>query len=368
MKLGHRLEWISENLRLPEFKPEFPRFILHLPLRTSDQAATGRTIDFYQQALDHPAYDAFWKSVSTREQIGRVRVPVFSAGGWYDNFLESDLEAFRLLRDRGRVSRIVIGPWAHNFSYQFPGVDFGPAARTGLREMQFEWFDYWLKKPDAGRDSATVTNPPVRIFVMGANRWRDEREWPLRRAVPTPFFLAGRGHANTASGHGRLDSHAPRHAAPDEFVYDPRNPVPTAGGSVCCNPKLLPWGPLDQRAVEKRRDVLVYTSPPLKAPRRGDRPRARYAVRFDVGAGYGFHGQAGGRVSGWPGAQPHRRHPAVAIPRFHRAAGARDSGLCVCDHDRCRGDEQRIRQGPSDPPGGLEQQFPALRPQPQHRP
>jgi len=266
LKLGHRLEWISENLRLPEFKPEFPRFIRHLPLRTSDQAATGRTIDFFQQALDHPAYDAFWKSLSTREQIGRVRVPVFSAGGWYDNFLESDLEAFRLLRDRGRVSRIVIGPWAHNFSYQFPGVDFGPAARTGLRELQFEWFDYWLKNPDAGRDASGVTNPPVRIFVMGANRWRDEREWPLRRAVPTPFFLAGRGRANTLGGHGRLDSHAPRRAAPDQFVYDPRDPVPTAGGSVCCNPKLLPWGPLDQRAVEQRRDVLVYTGPPLKRP------------------------------------------------------------------------------------------------------
>lgn len=266
MKLGHRLEWMSENLRVPEYKPEFLRFIRHVPLRTADRAATGRTIDFFQKALDHPAYDSYWRSISTREQIDRVRIPVFIAGGWYDNFVESDLEAFRLLREKGRVARVLIGPWPHNFSYQFKGVDYGPAARTGLRKLQFQWFDYWLKRADAVREPGPVADPPARIFVMGANRWRDEQEWPLRRAEQTPFYLTGGGKANTSGGDGRLAAHVQRHAAFDEFIYDPRDPAPTAGGAVCCNPRLLPWGPMDQRAVEKRRDVLVYTSAPLQEP------------------------------------------------------------------------------------------------------
>jgi hypothetical protein len=183
LKLGHRLEWLSENFKVPQFKPEFTGYTRHLPLRTADHAATGRTIGFFQKALDHPAYDSYWKSVSTREHIDSVRVPVLSAGGWYDNFVESDLDAFRLLRERGRVARIVIGPWPHNFGYEFKGADYGPEAKAELRKLQLEWFDYWLKRPDSGRDPAVVANPPVRIFVMGANRWRDEQEWPLRRAA-----------------------------------------------------------------------------------------------------------------------------------------------------------------------------------------
>jgi uncharacterized protein len=266
LKLGHRLEWLSENFKVPQFKPEFTGFTRHLPLRTADHAATGRTIGFFQKALDHPSYDSYWKSISTREHIDGVRVPVFAAGGWYDNFIESDLEAFRLLRERGRVARIVIGPWPHNFAYQFKGADYGPEAKAELYRLQREWFDYWLKGPDSGVDRAAVANPPLRIFVMGANRWRDEQEWPLRRAQPTAFYLDSRGRANSLHGDGRLERHPRRRGTADRFVYDPRDPVPTAGGAVCCNPTLLPWGPLDQRAVEGRPDVLVYTSAALKRP------------------------------------------------------------------------------------------------------
>jgi putative CocE/NonD family hydrolase len=118
MKLGHRLEWLAENLRVPGYHPEFERFVRRVPLRTADVAATGRVVDFFQRALDHPSYDAYWKSISTREQIGRVRAPVFAASGWFDNFAQSDLEAFRLLREHGKEARLVIGPWPHNFGYQ----------------------------------------------------------------------------------------------------------------------------------------------------------------------------------------------------------------------------------------------------------
>ncbi len=258
LKLGHRLLWLADNLRAPDFiKPEFSRFVLHLPLRTADRAAAGQRLDLYQKALDHPAYDAFWKSVSVRERIGEIRVPVFSSGGWYDNFIESDLAAFTALRKLGRQARLVVGPWPHNMSAPFPGVSFGPESSVPIRTLQLGWFDYWLKP---GAEKTLPAGGPLRIFVMGANRWRDEQEWPLKRTRWTEMYLSSGGNANTLNGDGALTTRPARRQQPDRYAYDPRNPVPTMGGAVCCNPKVFPWGPIDQRTVERRRDVLVYDS------------------------------------------------------------------------------------------------------------
>ncbi len=102
MKLGHRLLWMSLNLTPPGIaKPKFGDYIYHLPLRTVDRSATRRTLGFYQTILNHPTYDSFWRNLSIRENIERVHVPVFSVGGWYDNFVESDLEAFSALAQAG---------------------------------------------------------------------------------------------------------------------------------------------------------------------------------------------------------------------------------------------------------------------------
>jgi putative CocE/NonD family hydrolase len=255
IKLGHRLQWMAENMRAPGFRlPELAKFIFNLPLRTSDLAATGQRSEMYQASLDHPTYDSFWKAISTREQIGRVDIPVLSFGGWYDNYAENDLEAFRRLRALSRDAHVVIGPWAHSLPSTFPGFDFGPEANLAIRRMQLEFFDRWLKPPDPAR-KATFEAPPARLFVMGVNHWKDEQEWPPRNS-PTHLYLSSGGH---------LLANPPASGKPDEFVYDPRKPVPTVGGAVCCNPKIIPWGPVDQQTVEKRRDVLVYTGSPLKS-------------------------------------------------------------------------------------------------------
>jgi uncharacterized protein len=261
-QIGHRLLWMSENLRAPGFTPPaFDRYVRVLPLRSLDQAAAGQRLAILQKALDHPADDAFWATTSTREHLDRVRVPVFSVGGWYDCFVESDLAAFSVLQRNSGVHRIVIGPWPHNMSLKFTTADFGGESGAPIRRMQIEWFDQWLKS----KDTPVMSRPPVRIFVMGANRWRDEHEWPLARARMTPFYFASNGRANTLTGDGSLIARSPRTAKPDRFEFDPRNPVPTAGGATCCNPKVFPWGPMDQRAIERRPDVLVFSSPPLKA-------------------------------------------------------------------------------------------------------
>ncbi len=261
MKLGNRLLWMSENMRAQGFRPpSFRDFVLKIPVRALDVVATGARSEMYQEALNHPAYDAFWQEISTRMRLERVRVPVFSVGGWYDNFVESDLTAFAALHRHSTVHRIMVGPWPHNMNLKFSTVDFGPKASVPLRTLQLEWFDQWLR----GKDTTLLSRPPARIFVMGVNRWRDEREWPPARARETPFYLRSRGHANTASGDGALSVKPGTRDAVDRYTFDPWRPVPTLGGPVCCNPKVFAWGPMDQRPVEKRSDVLVYTSPPLK--------------------------------------------------------------------------------------------------------
>jgi uncharacterized protein len=260
-KAGNRLLWMSENLRAPGFRPPvFAEFIWKLPLRLLDNAATGQRIDFYQKAMDHPAEDSYWRGLSTRSEIAKVRTPVFSIGGWYDNFAQSDLEAFAAIHRNSSVHRILIGPWPHNMSLKFPGVDLGSDSVVAVRSLQLEWFGQWLK----GKDSALLSRPPVRLFVMGINRWRDEREWPLERARGVPFYLRSRGKANTLLGDGHLAPHPGDREPADRYTYDPARPAPTRGGAVCCNPRVFPWGPMDQREVERRPDVLVYSTAPLE--------------------------------------------------------------------------------------------------------
>jgi uncharacterized protein len=277
IKLGHRLSWLAENSSAAGFlNPPFGNYVWHLPLRTADLAATGQTLAIYQKALDHPTYDEFWRRISVRAHLDQVHIPVFAVGGWYDNYVESDLEAFTELRRRGKPNtehRIMIGPWAHNMSSKLD-ADFGNDASAPVRAYQIEWFDHWLKgEPDDEPEykpatwhhtRAEMNQAPVHIFVMGINRWRDEQDWPLARARPTPVYLSSKGFANTLSGEGKLDWQPPHKDKPDKYVYDPHNPTPTDGGAVCCDPKIFPWGPVDQRPVERRADVLVYSSDPLK--------------------------------------------------------------------------------------------------------
>ncbi len=260
MKLGNRLLWMSENLKAPGYQPDFSRYVLHLPLRTADIAATGWSTRMYREAAAHPAFDTFWRELSVKEQLDRIRIPVFAVGGWYDNFVQSDLEAYAALHETEGLNRVLIGPWPHNMSYQFPGTDFGPQSHVPVRRLQIEWFDQWLM----GKDTELASKPPVKVFLMGSNRWLEDEKWPPQDARAVAFYLDGEGRANSMDGDGTLTERAPRHQAQDHYVFDPRDPVPTRGGAVCCNPKVFSWGPMDQRPVERRNDVLVYTTRPLR--------------------------------------------------------------------------------------------------------
>jgi putative CocE/NonD family hydrolase len=263
LKLGHRLLWLSENLMPPsQTRPNLGTYIDHLPIRTADGVACGGPVAIWRRDLDHPSYDSYWKSLSIREHLEHVHIPVLSIGGWFDNYAEGDLDAFSRLCKQKRTIETWIAPTGHNPSVRFPTRNFGPQALLPVRRMQLHWFDFWLKKTP----SPTRTEPstaPLHIFVMGPNVWREEYEWPLGRTRFTPLYLSSKGHANSASGDGDLRWQPIRKRPPDQFVYDPKHPVPTIGGAICCNPKVMPPGPLDQSPVEMRKDVLVYTSPPI---------------------------------------------------------------------------------------------------------
>lgn len=263
LQVGHRLLWLAENLTPPSHvRPLFGTYINHLPLRTADVAATGMILPLWRAAVAHPSDDAYWNRLSIREQIERVSVPVLSFGGWFDDYAESDLDAFSRLAVRHNTVETWIGPWAHNPTWKFPTRDFGADAMIPIRVLQADWFDRQLKKT-AFLARAVPPAPLLHIFVMGPDEWREEHEWPLARTRYTPLYLASNGHANSASGDGILQWSTPGKSQPDVFTYDPNHPVPTAGGAICCEPRQLPPGPLDQTSVESRPDVLVYTSAPL---------------------------------------------------------------------------------------------------------
>ena len=237
-----------------------------LPLRDIPKVA-GKDIPHYQDWLDHPDYDDYWKALALDEKYEDVKIPVLQIGGWYDIFAAGTLINFVGMRERGGSElarshqKVIMGPWIHGTNLSHAGeVDFGMDSVLDPKEVEVRWFDRWLKGISNGIDQEA----PLRIFVMGINQWRDENEWPLARTKYTPYYLHSDGSANSLLGDGKLSTEALADEPPDGLVYNPAFPVPTRGGCNCCNPELVAWGAYDQRPVEHRDDVLVYTSEPLE--------------------------------------------------------------------------------------------------------
>jgi putative CocE/NonD family hydrolase len=258
--------WFPEELHLQTL-------YWHLPLITMDEAA-GRRIRHFRDWIGHPTYDDYWRSLRPiEEHYGEIGVPAFGIAGWFDVFLQGSLNNFMGMTKHGRTDRarrgqrIIVGPWIHDQGERGTisktgDIDFGPAALIDLRAEEVRWFDSWLK----GIDNGILGEPRVKLFVMGANRWREADEWPLPETRVTPYYFHSGGQANSLFGDGTLTPVAPGQEPADRYAYDPRHPVPTVGGSTCCAEDTVPisMGPRDQRPVEWRPDVLVYTSPVLE--------------------------------------------------------------------------------------------------------
>ena len=292
-QLGFNLFW-TQLMTSPRAARKLDELYQHLPLTDvaiDRESGPGRS---YLDWLAHPTDDAFWRSLSVNRRYERIEVPALVVGGWYDIFLRGTLENYAGLRAEGgseearRESRLVVGPWAHGSTYgtypdhsfsQFGGVD-----AVDLDELQLGWLGARLG-PGARHAARSETDmsrclapscraqrrgsdvPPVRIFVMGENRWRDEDAWPLARAREQAWHLrAG----------GALTLEPPGDEPPDSYVYEPSDPAPTVGGPASLPGPMLRMnaGPLDQRRLEARADVLVYTSGPLTEPLEATGPLA----------------------------------------------------------------------------------------------
>ena len=237
-----------------------------LPLIEMDER-TGRDLRFWKDWIQHPNYDDYWVEVDDEKRWGEIAVPAFNMGGWYDLYAQHAFINFNGLRQHGhtpeaRQSKLIVGPWPHalSASTRTGDIDFGAHSMVDLETEELRWFDYWLKAMDNG----IVDEPPLRLFIMGTNEWRDEHEWPLARTTWGKWYLHSDGSASTLLGDGSLSADPPEHESADHFIYDPRYPVPTRGGNNCCSPHIVPWGPYDQSCLEMRTDVLCYTSAPLE--------------------------------------------------------------------------------------------------------
>ncbi|HLZ57182.1 MAG TPA: CocE/NonD family hydrolase [Ktedonosporobacter sp.] len=221
-----------------------------------------------EHAMDRASMDAL-TIVGKHEQ---VQVPALNIGGWYDLYVQETIENFRILREHGstpeaRQSQLLLGPWSHMNRTNFVGeINFGIVANSAMLDLKSSmdsihqrWFDRWLK----GMENGITEEAPIKLFVMGANVWRDEGEWPLARAVETRYYLHSGGQANTLHGNGMLSTTPPQDEIADIYDYDPAHPVITRGGALLMTAE-YPAGPYDQRGTESRDDVLVYTTPTLE--------------------------------------------------------------------------------------------------------
>jgi len=245
---------------------DYPLFNAKLP--TEPQNLSRQLAPYYLDWLDHPLYDSYWKQWSIEEQYASIQVPALTVAAWYDLFQGGSLRNFEGLKSHAgnemarKQQRLLIIIGGHAGGGRHIGsVDFGAAAAEfDEGNTALAWYDYLFQ----GKQNEFATEKPVRIFVMGEDKWRYEDSWPLERAKETRYVLQSAGKANSASGDGVLSAADSRAQSTDEFVYDPMDPVPTTGGPLCCDAEHLAAGPRDQRTVEDRPDVLVYSTPPLE--------------------------------------------------------------------------------------------------------
>lgn len=205
----------------------------------------------------------YWKGIAyqTPESYAKVTVPSLAITGWFDGNFPGSPANYLAMKKYGatpqaRRPQMVIGPWQHiiNRSQKAAGVDFGPQSMIDWDGYILRWFDFHLK----GVENGIMEEPPVHIFVMGRNQWRSAADWPLPETQFTKFYFHSGGKANSTSGDGLLSRAAPGDLPPDQYVYDPNDPTPSAGfenGHID--------GPRDISQSAGRQDVLVYDTPEL---------------------------------------------------------------------------------------------------------
>jgi putative CocE/NonD family hydrolase len=267
---------IELNNDLAAHKPavDWTKQIRHLPV-SETLSSLGEPSQTFDRFIARGPADPAWNQGGLWQEGMGWGVPALWFNTWYDVSIGPNLALFNHVRglksdaEATANQYAVVAPVAH---CQY--AKLGPNTVVGDRDMGdtsfdvngtvFAWFDRWLK---GNKAAFPDTIPHLRYYEMGANRWQSAAEWPPAGTKALRLYLRSGGHANSLYGDGRLDAAAPAAGeASDTYRYDPLNPVQTMGGADCCNGGLVVPGAVDQRPVEARQDVLVYTSDPLDQP------------------------------------------------------------------------------------------------------
>ena len=222
-----------------------------LPLIEFDQSV-GRVLPWMRDLVRNPTRTEYWNQFGAMDLKENCKVPIIISSGWYDIFIHQALDYMGHAIETGKKNQhLIVGPWGHGPNH-VPGVrEMGENHELDLGNIEQAWFNHWLKG-----ENETVDLPPIKLFVMGNNVWRDETEWPLKRTRYVNYYLHSGGRANSLYGDGMLSLEKPGKKIYDQYIYDPEIPVPTNGGALLFGEP----GVQDQREIEMRQDVLVYTS------------------------------------------------------------------------------------------------------------
>jgi putative CocE/NonD family hydrolase len=253
-------------------KVDWNKQLHHLPVNEM-LTSLGEPAGTFEEFIARTPADPAWNKGGLYHEGMGWGVPALWFDTWYDVSTGPNLEMFNSARaantdkEASANQYAVVAPVPH-CAYS----RLGPDTKVGERDMGdtsfdvdgtiYSWFDRWLK---GDTKAFAASTPHVRYYMMGANRWQTSEQWPPKNAEPMRLYLRSAGRANTLHGDGRLASEAPPASeAADRYRYDPMNPVQTIGGADCCNGGVVVPGAFDQRPIEARADVLVYSTEPLK--------------------------------------------------------------------------------------------------------
>jgi putative CocE/NonD family hydrolase len=259
--MGFGLSWVNyvsgrSDQSIHAASADWDRIYAHRPLLTAD-SVFGRSMPLYRDFLLHPTMDEYWKRIQvTDADFARIALPVLHVTGWFDGDQPGAMLAWSGMR-RQSPSRdeqyLVVGPWTHAATMlggrdSLGGLGFGPESVIDTKELHLRFFDRYLKGT-----SPRFETPRARLFVSGANQWRDYDDYPPAGAVTRELYLSSGGRANSSRGDGTLVWSRPDEEPSDTFSYNPRTPVPSQGSNAGA----------DVRSAQTRPDILVYTSEPL---------------------------------------------------------------------------------------------------------
>ena len=274
VRLSLIAKWASGNSPKPEKttpNQDWDKTLSHLPLSEVDDQI-GWSIPWLEAMLTHPSPGGYWKRLDLTDELPRIHMPIQHVVGYYDFFARESVHNFMVMSQKAidaktrACQQLILGPWDHGTigKSKVGELDFGAKAEWDATAATLEWFKMHLATAET---QAKGSKPSVRYFILGDNDWRDADSWPPAGHKETAFYLHSEGKANTRKGDGQLNQSPPiKNEPPDQFLADPVNPVPAAPVSEKQPLHAASWAPVNQKSIEDRKDVLVYSTEALKTP------------------------------------------------------------------------------------------------------